>query len=80
MFSLDVQGNDDACTEIANFSITGGLLGAKLPDPTDCRKWITCNNQQQINTGFGDCTSQPYDMDNQYCNFSFKCVHPDPRA
>ena len=78
--SSAVRSNYDACTEIANFSITDGLVGAKLPDPTDCRKWFTCNNQKQMNTGYGDCNEQPYDMDNQFCNSTFKCVHPDPRG
>jgi len=70
-------GPENVCTEISDF-INFGLSMTKLPDPNDCRRYYTCENQKL--KGDSDCVSVTYDMDNHYCNFNAKCLFPDPRA
>ena len=76
LFSVPT-GPENVCTEISDF-INFGLSMTKLPDPNDCRRYYTCENQKL--KGDSDCVSVTYDMDNHYCNFNAKCLFPDPRA
>jgi len=67
----------DACIEIADYQNNpAGLNEAKLPDPNNCRKWITCKNQVYTPSAFQECTARPYNADAKFCDSNFNCFFP----
>ena len=79
-FSVPFQADySDACIGIADYQHLGaGLNHAKLPDPNDCKKWITCKNQEVVPSGINECTSVPFNADKKFCDPNFNCFFPDP--
>ena len=77
-FSAPTQADySDACIEIADHLHIPGLQFAKLPDPTDCKKWITCSNQVYTPAGNDACVGVPYNADKQFCDADFNCFFPN---
>jgi hypothetical protein len=70
-------GESDMCKEIQTY-VAFGFSGTRLPDPTNCRKWIQCTDQQFVPQSRGSCVSQPYNPDKQFCEFAHNCFFPTP--
>jgi hypothetical protein len=70
-------GTSDMCQEIATY-VAFGFSGTRLPDVTNCKKWVQCTDQQFIQASIGSCVSQQYDPDKQFCDFNHKCFFPNP--